>query len=69
MQRGMRPAMALNTRVALVVLMSTRQSRSPSTEISNDHGVTQMAAMSSTGSTGVAELKNREQLCWPRVVA
>ena len=62
--------MTLISRVAGVVLMSTRQSSSPSMEISSDHGVIQVDSMShTTGSTGVAELKYREQLCGPGVVA
>ena len=39
-------------------------------EIDSDHGVGQLTSMSQTaGSTGVAELKYREQLCGPGVVA
>ena len=50
--------MALISRVAGVVVMSTRQSSTPSMEIASDHGVTQRDVMpQTTGSTGVAELK------------
>ena len=56
--------------VAAVFLTSTRQSSSPTTEIRRDHGVIQADSMSqTTGSTPVAELKYREQLCGPGVVA
>ena len=67
---GMRLPMTLITRVAKVFLMSTRQSSSPSMEISSDHGLSQVDLMShTTGSIAVAELKYREQLCGPGVVA
>ena len=62
--------MALIRRVGRVEVMSTRQSNTPSMEIASDHGVSQVASMAQTrGSMSVAELKYREQLCDPGVVA